>query len=104
MSKRKSIAQLREETKSDLTYEDLPVGTRVRIVTPYQDCYFWDGEQGIVEKNSGEYLGVVVRLDEPRVFEGQNGPSWPTGSQKWTFKQERHGFKPEDLELLEKTV
>ena len=86
--KNKTIEELREETKSALTKEDLPVGTRVKIVTPCQDFHFWYGETGVVDKNACGSRWVNVRLDQPRHYEG--------GMVLFDF-----GFLPEDLAILE---
>jgi hypothetical protein len=56
--------------KSNCDYDDLPVGTQVKVITHYQDCYFFYGETGRVTQNSGQYLGINVKFDKPRRFEG----------------------------------
>jgi len=66
-------------------YEDFPVGARVKIICVCQDFNFFEGnEDGVVTKNTGEYLGIVVKFDEPRHFEG--------GHIQYDFN-----FKPDDL-------
>jgi len=54
-------------------YEDFPVGTRVKIVTLCEDFNFFYGETGVVTKNTGGYLGITVKFDEPRQFEATVG-------------------------------
>jgi hypothetical protein len=52
------------------TYDMFPVGSHVQIVCMCQDFnFFWD-ETGVVTKNSGKYLGINVKFDEPRHFKG----------------------------------
>ena len=66
------------------TYDDFKIGDRVEVIVPWEDCYFFYGETGIIIKNSHEYLGIVVKFDNPRNFEGG-------------YVQETFNFKPEDL-------
>ena len=85
----KSIYDTNQEAKVkfktlDNTYEMFPVGTKVKIICVCQDFNFFFGETGIVTKNTGEYLGINVKFDEPRHFEN--------GSIQTDFN-----FKPEDL-------
>lgn len=72
---------------SNLTFDDLPIGTRVKVVADMVDMYFFYGETGIVEKNTGNYLGVIVRFDEPRHF--TDG-----------YIQETFNFNPKNLEII----
>lgn len=65
-------------------YSDFPVGTKVQIVTPYQDSSFFYGETGHVIRNEGGYLGIIVEFDRPRRF--------TDGS-----VQESFNFEPGDL-------
>ncbi len=84
-----------QETRSDiirrgrskLTFADLPVGARVRVVTPCEDFYFFYGETGTVIENKGTYLGVIVRFDKPRLFEDGSVQEW-------------FNFNPHSLERL----
>lgn len=66
--KNKTLAQIREETKSNYTFDDFPVGTRVEIVTPMEDFTPFFNEKGIVINNRHSYLGIKVQLDEPRHY------------------------------------
>lgn len=70
------------------TYEDFPVGSKVQVVCLGQDYNFFYNETGVVIKNSGEYLGIIVKFDDPRKFSD--------GTVQVDF-----GFKPEDLIRLE---
>lgn len=71
----KSLADVRDEAQkkyntTENTHAMFPIGTRVRIITPCEDFYFFYGETGKVINNSGGYLGIRVEFDEPRHFEG----------------------------------
>lgn len=70
-----------------MTFDDLPIGTRVRVVSPWVDFYPFFGETGEVVRNDEGYLGVIVLFDEPRHFEDG-------------FEQRMFNFDPEDLELI----
>jgi hypothetical protein len=70
----------------DNDFSDFPVGTPVKIITCYQDCYFFYGETGKVIRNSGKYLGIIVEFDEPRHFESG-------------YIQKEFNFQPGDLAL-----
>ncbi len=72
------------------TFKMFPVGTKVQIITLGQDMNFFDGtETGIIIKNSGRYLGIMVKFDEPRHFKGGH-------------IQKEFNFEPSDLIILEK--
>ena len=73
--------------KKKPTYYDFKVGDRVKVITPCQDFNFFYEETGIIIENSRSYLGIIVKLDEPRKFE--NGKL-----------QEKFGFEPIDLYKL----
>ena len=66
------------------TYDDFNIGDNVKIITPCQDFYFFNGETGKVIKNSHKYLSIRVEFDEPRHFEDG-------------YIQKDFGFNPEDL-------
>ena len=83
----KTLLWLENKNKSNLKYEDLPVGTDVKIVAPCQDHYFFYGETGKVIENTGRYLGVTVKFDKPRHFEDG-------------YVQTEFSFNPEDLQKL----
>jgi hypothetical protein len=68
----------------DNTYEDFPIGTPVKIICLSQDHHFFFGEIGKVIHNSGEYLGISVKYDEPRHYVG--------GEIEYSFN-----FNPSDL-------
>ena len=85
----RTIGQIKKEmenlyqTKNN-KFEDFPIGAKVKIITPYRDfCFFYE-ETGKVIRNDGSYLGIIVKLDEPRPFED--------GSIQFEFN-----FKPEDI-------
>ena len=48
--------------------EAFEVGMRVKVASPMVDFYAFRGETGMVIENSGRYLGIIVRFDEPRRF------------------------------------
>lgn len=70
---------------SNLEFDDLPVGSRVKVVSEKIGSHFWYGDKGIVESNSGKPRGVRVRLDNPTILGND------------TIKV--YGFDPENLEL-----
>lgn len=74
------------------TFDNLPIGTRVKIVSKWVDFYpFWE-EVGTVCENKHGYLGVIVRFDEPRQFKDW----WDED----VYIQEVFNFNPEDLEII----
>ena len=54
----------------DNTFEDFPVGTKVKVITLFEDFMFFYGETGKVIRNKGTYLSICVEFDEPRHFKG----------------------------------
>jgi len=68
-------------------FNDFPVGTRVRVKSRLVDFYFFNGETGEVVRNDHRYLGIIVRFDEPRIFEDG-------------CVQEEFNFNPKDLEII----
>ena len=70
----KSVGQLSDEnyelynTLSN-TYDDFPIGTKVKIITRCEDFMFFYGETGKVIRNNGQYLGICVEFNKPRYFE-----------------------------------
>lgn len=85
----KSIYELNQEAKTNLTWEDLPVGTHVKIMCYARDFNFFFGETGIVVNNGGQRgsLGITVKFDKPRHFEGG-------------YVQACFNFNPDDLAVL----
>lgn len=75
-------------TKTNFTYDDFPVGTNVQIVSEAVDFNFFFGETGVIEKNTGEYLGIRVRFHTPRCFKD--------GTMQYDFN-----FKPENLKPID---
>lgn len=72
--------------KTNRQFSDFPVGTDVKIVCQQQDFYFFYGETGKVVKNSGHHLGIIVKFDVPRHFEGG-------------YIQETFNFSSKDLDF-----
>lgn len=52
------------------TFEDFPVSTQVKIISPFVDHHFFYGETGEVIENTSDYLGIRVKFDKPRHYEG----------------------------------
>jgi len=72
------------------TFNMFPIGTKVQVITLGQDHNFFDGtETGIVIKNSGRYLGIMIKFDNPRHFSDK-------------YIQKEFNFEPNDLIVLEK--
>lgn len=95
MKKAKSIFDVNEERRKKFktkknTFKDFPIGTKVRVICVCQDMYFFKGEEtGTVIRNSGEYLGIIIKWDEPRHYEGG-------------YIQYEFNFAPDDLVALSK--
>jgi ribosomal protein L21E len=94
--KNRSVADANQDQKEKYKttknkYEDFPVGSRVRVICVAQDMYFFHPEYedltGTVIRNSGQYLGIIVRWDIPRQYENH--------------LQEEFNFEPQDLVLIE---
>jgi hypothetical protein len=75
--------------KTKCTFKDFPVGEKVKVISEIVDFFFFDGEIGVVEKNTEGYLGIKVKFDKPYKFK-QNS----TGKIK---VKEYHNFNPENL-------
>jgi len=69
-----SIKQINDDQRNKYKtlhniYEQFPVGTHVQIIVVAQDFTFFSGtETGVVIKNSGNYLGIIVAFDPPLDF------------------------------------
>lgn len=92
----RTMADLNKDMKEtygtkDNTYEDFPVDSRVKIITACQDFSFFYGETGKVIENKGTYLGITVKYDEPRHYQG--------GGVQTGFN-----FNPDDIVILDKRV
>ena len=72
--------------KTNFTFDDFPVGRRVKVVSKCVDFYFWYGETGTVTKNKGRYLGITVKLDKPRHFDDDS-----------IYVQTEFNFNPDNL-------
>lgn len=68
--------------------EAFEIGMRVKVISPLVDFYAFRGETGTVIENSGGYLGIIVRFDEPRRF-------------KHGGVQQQFNFNYYDLEMLQ---
>jgi hypothetical protein len=88
--KQKSIADVRKENVAKhktgkQKYSDFPIGTRVEVIVPCEDMTFFWNEQGQVIRNSGNYLGIIVKFDKK-------------------YNRQDFGFMPEDLLILDKAT
>lgn len=73
-------------TKSELTYKDISVGMRVKVVSEHVDFYWFNGEVGTVIKAEPRHLGIIVKFDKAREFiDGSD--------------QDEFNFNPENLEV-----
>ena len=70
-------------------FENFKIGDRVKVITPYCDSYFFFEEEGEVIKNTFSYLGISVKFDKVREFEGG-------------YLQISFNFNPKDLYHLNK--
>lgn len=65
----KTVADVNAERRAKYdtlknTYKQFPVGTRVQVICVAQDFSFFAGtEEGVVIKNKGDYLGIIVKFD-----------------------------------------
>lgn len=80
---------LKDKRVTEAVFKDFPLGQRVEVVSGCVDHYFFWNETGVVTKNNGKYLGVIVRFDKPRIF-------------KDNFVQDKFNFNPEDLKPIPK--
>lgn len=92
----KSLFEVDQEEKMlyntfDNTYEDFPIGSKVKIICSCQDFNFFFKETGEVVDNKGQYLGITVKFDTPRHFKD--------GSIQTEFN-----FEPSDLTIIHKVV
>ena len=55
------------------TFQDFPIGTRVKVITPIEDFMAFDGDNGVVIHNNGQYLGNSVKFDKPFSIRGVDG-------------------------------
>lgn len=68
---------------------NLRIGTRVKVISSLVDFrFFRKTETGTIIKNSGQYLGIVVRFDKPMIYEDG-------------YKCHEHNFNAKDLEAIE---
>ena len=74
-------------TQTNYIFEDFPIGQNVKIVAEGCDFYFFFKETGVVIRNSGEHLGIIVKFDKPRHFEGG-------------YIQTEFNFRPTDLKPI----
>lgn len=94
IKKPKSLFDLIEERKEffgtkNNTFDMFPVGTRVRVITFAQDFRFFEGDEtGVVVRNTGERLGIIVKFDTPLKYDDG-------------YRITEFGFNPDDLIVLE---
>jgi len=71
MTKSRPLGNLIEEAHAKHntttnTFDMFPIGTKVQVITPFEDFMFFSGcETGVVIQNRGEYLSIIVKFDEP---------------------------------------
>jgi virulence-associated protein VagC len=75
--------------KSNLTFDDLPVGIPVKVISEIVDFNFFYGETGVVTNNNHGYLGVTIKFDQPRRYEDG-------------YIAKEFNFNPCNLEIIEK--
>jgi len=86
----KTVYQINQDLKAknktkNNTFEMFPIGTRIKVICCCQDFVFFNGnETGVVIKNGGSYLSIIVKFDEPL-------------SQKIGQGIDCFNFNPEDL-------
>jgi len=73
-------------------FEDVPIGTRVQVVSHCVDFHFFYGETGVVTKAEDRYLGIKVRFDRPQKFKC-------VGSDE-IYEKEWHNFHPKNLKVI----
>lgn len=89
----KSIGDLKRQYQkkyktTEQTYNDFRVGTKVQVITPCSDFFFFRcTERGVITENKGGYYGLKVVFDEPLHIEGGG------------IMTHRH-FNPVDLRIL----
>ena len=89
----KTLAQIhKEKVKEHGTqnnkHTDLPVGTKVLVITPCCDFRFFYEPTGVVTKSEDKYLGISVEFDKPMKYKD--------GTTLMGFN-----FHPVDLAILE---
>jgi hypothetical protein len=61
----KTLFEVNKELETNYTFDDYPIGQRVRLRTVCEDFTFFEGnETGKVIKNTGKYLGITVQFDK----------------------------------------
>ena len=78
-------AQAKHNTIKQL-FTDLPVGTKVKVISTCVDFCFFNKQTGIVIENTGKYLGIQVKFTKP------------------LYNRETHNFNPCDLKILSTTA
>lgn len=75
--------------------EAIPVGAKVRITARCVDFHFFpEGCTGVVVRNSGTYLGIIVKLDEPIHVRYYTDRTW---------LMEEWGFNANHLQVLDQS-
>ena len=72
--------------------ETITVGSRVRVTARFVDFHSFRDDTGVVVRNSGKYLGIIVRFDTPIMVRYVLA-----GDHLMT----EFGFNYDDLEVLE---
>lgn len=93
MSKSLGDAIKEEKRKHKTTRQKFPdflIGTKVQVISPCVDfCFFRGTETGYVIRNNKSSEGIIVKFDEPMVYEDG-------------FVRTEHGFDPDDLKILKR--
>ena len=82
--------QIKKYGTGNQTATHLPVGTRVKVITPCCDFRFFYEQTGVVTESQDSYLGIKVKFDTPMEYEDGT-------------ILEGFSFKPTDLAILKKT-
>ena len=70
----------------------IPVGARVRVAAAMVDFFMFNMQEiGTVTANSGGYLGIIVKFDDPISYQAYD---------KQTYEKTEHNFNAEHLQLL----
>jgi len=82
--------KIKEYGTANNTYRDMPVGTKVKVITPCCDFRFFYEETGVVTICKDSYLGITVKFDVPMEYEDGT-------------VLEGFNFNPRDLTVLKNT-
>jgi len=77
----------------DEKFAKFPPGSKVQVISRGVDFMFFDGDEtGIVSRNYGKYLGIIVKFDEPIKYRNWN---------KDIIECKEWNFNPEDLKVIQ---